>query len=231
MAHKLTSSLLVVFALPLLVSCGSSSGGPGSDTIPAASPSPQRSPAAPLASTPGPMAAPSQSSAAEASGATASDVTAVANLAPIGSSGVGGQVSFAQHDGRVTVTLRVTGLQPGMHGFHVHEFGDCSAVDGASAGNHFNPEGNPHGPFDMGRLHHAGDLGNIEADAAGVATLGATTDQFTLDGSAKSIAGRAVIIHEKADDLNSQPSGNAGSRLACGVILVQGGNTVPIKHP
>src|SRR5581483_11552588 len=124
--------------------------------------------------------------------------------------GVSGEVTFLKVDGGVKVTAQVTGLTPGSHGFHIHEFGDCSAADFTSAGGHFNPAGVPHaGPKDA--QHHAGDLGNIEADASGKATLEWTDPGMTLEGPG-SILGRGVIVHEKADDLKTQPTGNAGSR-------------------
>jgi Cu-Zn family superoxide dismutase len=143
---------------------------------------------------------------------------AVAVLSPLGSSGVTGTVTFTKADGGVRVQAQLKGLKPGDHGFHIHEFGDCSAADGASAGGHFNPSAEPHGaPTDAQR--HTGDLGNIEASAAGVADLEYTDSRATLDG-ANSVLGRGVIVHEKGDDLKTQPTGNAGARVACGVIGV-----------
>lgn len=133
-------------------------------------------------------------------------------------SSAAGVVSFQeQRDGRVMVQAHLTGLTPNStHGFHVHEVGDCSAPDGSSAGGHFNPEKATHGgPSDHAR--HAGDLGNIVADAAGVATLAWTDRHFKLSGK-NSVVGRAVIVHAQADDLKTQPTGNAGARIACGVI-------------
>ena len=116
------------------------------------------------------------------------------------------------------VIADVTGLTPGKHGFHVHEFGDCSSPDGNSAGAHFNPTHKQHGAPDAAD-RHAGDLGNIEADAAGKAHLECTDKTMKLLGP-DSIVGRAVIVHEKEDDLKTQPTGNAGGRVACGVIGV-----------
>jgi superoxide dismutase, Cu-Zn family len=141
---------------------------------------------------------------------------AVATLAPTKGSTVAGHVSFVKVDGGVKVTAHISGLTPGLHGFHIHEFGDCSAADGSSAGGHFNPAGHPHGgPKDAER--HAGDLGNIEAGKDGVATLDVVDAAMTLEGSS-GILGGGVIVHEKADDLKTQPTGNAGGRLSCGVI-------------
>lgn len=112
----------------------------------------------------------------------------------------------------------ITGLPAGMHGFHIHETGDCSAPDASSAGGHFNPEGKPHGAPDAPE-HHLGDLGNIEADASGNATVNVHMNGITLEaGQPNSIVGKAVIVHAAPDDFTTQPTGNAGARLACGVI-------------
>ncbi len=118
------------------------------------------------------------------------------------------------------MTGDVTGLAPGTkHGFHVHEFGDCSAPDGTSAGGHFAPEAHPHGAPDPA-AHHAGDLGNLEADAAGKATVNLLVPGLSLGSGARALLGRGVIVHAQADDLTTQPTGNAGGRIACGVIGV-----------
>ena len=115
----------------------------------------------------------------------------------------------------------VGGLRPlGRFGFHVHERGDCSAVDASSAGGHFNPAAAPHGRAGHG-AHHAGDMDNIEADAEGVARVNVHLRGVTLGGAAANdIAGRAVIVHADPDDYQSQPTGNAGARLACGLVRV-----------
>jgi Cu-Zn family superoxide dismutase len=142
-------------------------------------------------------------------------------LRPTAGNTVEGVVTFTRGTSGVAVTGKLTGLTPGKHGFHIHEFGDCSAPDGASAGGHFNPAGHPHaGPGDA--MHHAGDLGNIEAGADGTATVDVKDAQMALDG-AQTIVGRGVIVHAKADDLKTQPTGDAGGRLACGVIGVDKG--------
>ena len=109
-----------------------------------------------------------------------------------------------------------SGLVYGEHGFHVHEKGDCSAPDGTSAGGHFNPGGKPHAARDAA-ARHAGDLGNLKADPYGLARVDFVDSTLSLSG-ADSIVGKAVIIHEKADDFTTQPTGNAGARQACGVI-------------
>ena len=143
---------------------------------------------------------------------------AVAVLSPTANSKVMGTVTFMKSGGEVKVVADITGLSPGKHGFHIHEFGDCSAPDATSAGAHFNPTKHQHGAPEAAD-RHAGDLGNIEADASGKAHLELSDKAMKLSG-AESIVGHAVIVHEKADDLKTQPTGDAGGRLACGVIGV-----------
>ena len=116
------------------------------------------------------------------------------------------------------VVADLTGLTPGKHGFHIHEFGDCSSPDGKAAGGHFNPGKSPHAGHDA-TPRHVGDLGNIEADSSGKAHLELTDKMMTMSGE-NSIIGRGLIVHEKADDLKTQPTGDAGGRVACGVIGV-----------
>jgi Cu-Zn family superoxide dismutase len=141
---------------------------------------------------------------------------AVAQLSPATNSGVRGLVTFTEQGNSTRVTASLTGLTPGRHGFHIHEKGDCSAPDASSAGGHFNPTGMNHGGPDSAS-RHVGDFGNIEADASGKARYSQTYSNLTFDGPT-SIIGRAVIIHAQPDDLTTQPTGNAGGRVACGVI-------------
>jgi Cu-Zn family superoxide dismutase len=143
---------------------------------------------------------------------------AIAVLHPTAGNNVTGLVTFSKSGDEIKVVADVTGLTPGKHGFHVHEFGDCSSSDGNSAGGHFNPTHKQHGAPDASD-RHAGDLGNIEADASGKAHLEWSDKVMKLSG-ADSIVGHSVIVHEKVDDLKTQPTGNAGGRLACGVIGV-----------
>jgi Cu-Zn family superoxide dismutase len=141
---------------------------------------------------------------------------AIATIEPASGSEVRGTVAFEEEDGKVRVHVDIIGLRPGTHGFHIHEKGDCSAPDASSAGDHFNPGEMPHaGPDAAGR--HAGDLGNILADESGTARTSRIDDHLSLDGR-RSIVGRAVVVHADSDDLVSQPSGNAGARVGCGVI-------------
>lgn len=147
-----------------------------------------------------------------------SALAARAILDPRSGSGVRGEVAFypADDGDGVRVHAQVSGLTPGQHGMHVHETGNCSADDASSAGGHFNPTGQAHGDRDA-QVRHIGDLGNLEADAEGNARLDYVDKLLRLDGP-NSIVGRALIIHADPDDLTSQPSGNAGGRVACGVI-------------
>jgi Cu-Zn family superoxide dismutase len=141
---------------------------------------------------------------------------AVAVVHPLGENKVKGKVTFTQKDGGVEIVGEFSGLTPGEHGFHVHEFGDCSMADGKCAGGHFNPTGAPHGGPDS-EHRHVGDLGNITAGADGKATYKRLDKLAALNGP-HSVIGRSVILHAKADDLKSQPSGDAGDRIGCGTI-------------
>lgn len=147
---------------------------------------------------------------------------AVANLASASGSLVSGRLQvMAMGANAVHIAGDIGGLAPGSsHGFHVHEKGDCSAADASSAGGHFNPAGSPHGRMDDGP-HHAGDIDNIVANAQGVAHVNMHVPGVTLGtGAANDVAGRAIIVHADPDDYASQPSGNAGKRVACGVITL-----------
>ncbi len=145
-------------------------------------------------------------------------IEAIAELNPTQGNEVKGTVSFTQTaPGRVRVVASLTGLSPGEHGFHIHETGDCSAPDATSAGGHFNPMNEPHGAPTAAQ-HHVGDLGNITANAYGQASLDTVFPLLQLEGT-NSIIGRAVVVHAGKDDLTSQPSGDAGARVACGVII------------
>jgi Cu-Zn family superoxide dismutase len=142
---------------------------------------------------------------------------ASATLAATAGNKAAGSVAFTPNGDRVRVLATLTGLAPGAHGFHIHEKGDCSAPDGMSAGGHFNPTGKAHGNPSAGE-HHGGDMPMLVADAAGNATLDVTLDTVTLGAGANSIVGRAVIVHKDPDDFKTQPTGNSGARVACGVI-------------
>ena len=131
---------------------------------------------------------------------------------------VQGVLEFSELRGITSVTGTVTGLKPNApHGFHVHEKGDCSTPDFSSAGGHFNPTNQPHGAHGSG-LHHLGDMPQLMADANGTAKVSFNSQTLKLRG-VNSIIGKSVIVHRDPDDVNHQPVGNAGPRLACGVIM------------
>jgi superoxide dismutase, Cu-Zn family len=130
-----------------------------------------------------------------------------------------GEATFEQVGDKVRVIVFAQGLKPEQqHGFHIHEVGDCSSGDGMSAKGHFNPQGKPHG-HPLSEARHAGDLPALFADKRGRAKLDVMVDAITLNpGQPGNIIGRGMIIHADPDDFRTQPTGNAGARLACGVI-------------
>jgi Cu-Zn family superoxide dismutase len=162
------------------------------------------------------LGGPAAAAAQHAGHGAAEGRRAVAVLVPTAGNATRGTVTFEAVAGGVRITTRLEGLPAGDHGFHIHELGDCSAADGTSAGGHYNPGGAPHAGPD-GSPRHVGDLGNITADTQGMATSDRTDRMVRLDGP-DAVLGRAVIVHAAADDLATQPTGNAGARLACGVI-------------
>ncbi|WP_413289737.1 superoxide dismutase family protein [Bdellovibrio sp. HCB337] len=127
-----------------------------------------------------------------------------------------GMVHFSQSGDKIKVEAMLEGLKPGPHGFHIHEKGDCSAPDFTSAGGHFNPGSKPHAGHEAPEKH-VGDMGNITADSKGKAKLTLELSGTSIGGT-DGILGKAVIVHENADDFKTQPTGNAGGRIACGVI-------------
>ncbi len=145
---------------------------------------------------------------------------AVAVIYPTEGNKVRGVVWFEQSSNQVKVTAEIEGLTPnGYHGFHIHEYGDLTSKDGSSAGGHYNPKGHKHAGPDQAE-RHAGDLGNLKADTHGKARYKLTVENITIAGATNPIVGRGLIIHEKKDDLKSQPTGDAGSRIGYGVIGV-----------
>ncbi len=170
-------------------------------------------------STPSTSGAPQAPSTATTAVSTAK--AAQVNLASASASLVSGRLSVVpMHDG-VHLTGEIGGLAPNStHAIHIHEKGDCSAADASSAGGHFNPAGAPHGKVG-GSAHHGGDMDNIVADAEGVAKVNVHASGVTLGGgAANDVAGKAVIVHAAPDDYRTQPTGNAGGRIACGIITV-----------
>jgi Cu-Zn family superoxide dismutase len=151
---------------------------------------------------------------------------AIAVMLPTEGSNTRGTIKFTQTKDGVTVTADISGLTPNAkHGFHIHEFGDISDPAGKAAGGHYNPDGHDHGlpPATYGaagsEARHAGDLGNLQADDEGNATFSETFDNISLAGMTNPILGRGLIIHAQPDD-GGQPTGNAGPRIAQGVVGV-----------
>ena len=144
--------------------------------------------------------------------------SAVARLEPTKGNATSGTITFTQTGDKVTVEARVSALTPGGHGFHIHEKGDCSSGDGMSAGGHFNPTAKPHGN-PSGADHHTGDIPMLVADASGNASLSMELSGMTVGSGATDIVGKAIIVHKDPDDYTTQPTGNSGARVACGLIV------------
>lgn len=188
-----------LFAAGVLAGCASAP--------PAATPAPAVVPASPPQATP-PQATPH-----------APVAQAIANVAPASGSLVSGRLTLVPMGDGVHLRGDLGGLVPGStHGFHIHANGDCSAADASSAGGHFNPAAAPHGHAGSGP-HHAGDIDNLVAGANGVAHVDAHVADVSLGGDPRTdILGRALVVHALPDDYHSQPAGNSGARVACGVI-------------
>jgi Cu-Zn family superoxide dismutase len=150
--------------------------------------------------------------------ALAKGVKAEAKLESRSGSTASGTVTFTQHGAKVAMKVEMSGLTPGIHAIHLHDKGDCSAPDASSAGGHWNPTSENHGKWAHAPFHH-GDIGNLVADAKGKAEMRMESELWTLgDGKPSDVIGHAVIVHDKEDDFTTQPTGNAGGRVACGVI-------------
>ena len=142
--------------------------------------------------------------------------TASATLAPTTGNTARGTVTFTQDGDEVRVRANISGLKPSAeHGFHVHEKGDCSSGDGMSTGGHYNPAGKAHGP--QTSEHHAGDMPSLRADAYGNAAASFELKGVSIGGSSD-LVGKGLIVHRDPDDYRTQPTGNAGPRIACAVI-------------
>ena len=161
----------------------------------------------------------SAGASASAPGSPSAARSATVNLASASGSLVSGKLTAMPMGGGVHFTGEIGGLAPNStHAIHVHERGDCSSVDASSAGNHFNPATQPHGKVGSG-AHHGGDMDNVVANGDGVAKVSVHAAGVTLGGGARNdIAGRAVVVPAAPDDYRSQPAGNAGARVACGII-------------
>jgi superoxide dismutase, Cu-Zn family len=146
---------------------------------------------------------------------------ATAQLQPTKGSKTFGEATFEQMGDKVRVVVFVQGLKPGQeHGMHIHEVGDCSSGDGMSTMGHFNPHGKPHGHPTSGE-RHAGDLPALKANKEGRANVQADLDIITVTAGPTSVIGRGLIVHADPDDYKTQPTGNAGARIACGVIRAE----------
>ncbi|HEU5134557.1 MAG TPA: superoxide dismutase family protein [Steroidobacteraceae bacterium] len=176
----------------------------------------QRDQPAATTEAPGTPSAPAPADASPtASGASGPSV----KLAPTQGQNASGTLALVAEGDGVRVTGTLQGLSPNAEfGFHIHEKGDCSAPDASSAGAHFNPANMPHGD-PQGLAHHAGDMLNAKSDMQGAATVDAVATGVSLgSGQPNDVRGRAIVLHEKADDYATQPSGDSGARIACGVI-------------
>ena len=143
---------------------------------------------------------------------------AVATINPTSGNEVTGTAVFTQSGDTVMLSIEIQNASPGEHGVHIHENGDCSAPDATSAGGHWNPTNVAHGKWGEGEFH-LGDIGNIEVAEDGTGSIELTTDLWEIGtGSIFDVVGKGIIVHADADDFTSQPSGNAGARIGCGVI-------------
>jgi Cu-Zn family superoxide dismutase len=147
-----------------------------------------------------------------------SPATATATIEARSNSTVTGSATFEQTGNKVKVTVEVSGATPGQHGLHIHEKGDCSDPAAKSAGDHFNPGQMEHGGLDK-PMHHAGDFGNLTVGEDGKGRLEIETDAISLAPGPTAVLNRAIVVHEKPDDMTTQPSGNSGARIGCGAIL------------
>ena len=143
--------------------------------------------------------------------------SATATVRPASGSQVRGSVTFTQVGNRVRVVGEITSLTPGLHGFHVHEKGDCSAPDAMSTAGHFNPHGKKHGAPESSE-RHGGDLGNITANEYGRANVSVMVNGISVSKGMDGVIGKAIIVHAGPDDLNTDPTGNAGGRVGCGIV-------------
>ena len=149
------------------------------------------------------------------------DKIIVVEAEPKSDSNVTGTIIFSEDDDQVLMNAVFTGLTPGSHAIHLHEFSDCSSPDGKSTGGHWNPTFENHGAWGNETGFHRGDIGNFEADENGEATISFETDLWCIncDDETKNIIGKAVIVHQGQDDFVSQPSGAAGSRVSCAGLI------------
>ncbi len=151
-------------------------------------------------------------------GEPAAAKTAAATIEARSGSHVAGRAVFTEREGQIVLELTVENAPPGLHAVHIHEKGDCSAPDAMSAGSHWNPTGEAHGMWGH-PPYHRGDIGNLEVGKDGKGTMMLATNLWTISGAPeKEIAGRSIVIHANPDDFVTQPAGNSGARIGCGVI-------------
>ena len=200
----------------VLLACGCASTSGASSTTPA---NPSSTAGSSDASDAGTAAAASGPSASASSpSATGSGSSATANIEPRSGSALSGTSRFSPaNGGGLAAHAEVQNATPGQHGIHVHEKGDCSDPKAVSAGPHFNPAASPHHGGPATPVRHGGDLGNITVDNSGKGVLDVVVYGVSLDGS-DGVVGRSIVVHEKVDDLHSDPAGNSGGRIGCGVI-------------
>lgn len=142
------------------------------------------------------------------------------SLEPKSDSKVKGTATFTEKKGVVYLEAKLTGLTPGVHAIHIHEKADCSSADAKSAGGHWNPTFKKHGKWGVTECHK-GDIGNFTANVDGEATILFNTNEWCIGcgDATKDILGKGLIVHEKPDDFVTQPTGNAGGRVACAAII------------
>lgn len=211
------------FAIALLIPAAICAACSQQDTAATASPDAEASMPAP---SPAPLTESAPAPAPAVAAVTPPDAeappsTAQVMLTPAAGNAVNGNLTLTSEGSAVTIRGEITGLNPGKeHGFHVHEVGQCALPDFASAGEHFNPTKDPHGG-PKSKTRHLGDIANAKADKDGRATIDVSIDGVTLadkDGAPSAILGKALVVHAMPDDYKTQPSGDSGARIACGVI-------------
>ncbi len=228
--HYHYPTLLLSSVLLLLTACGRDDVAPGNSSQNIAqdnSPAPPTvaattSPAPELVSADEPLARVDESEIIPDEYTTNNasiDRLGIATLQPTEGNTASGMIAFIQADAdneAIRVVGKIINIAPGAHGFHIHEIGNCATPDASSAGDHFNPAGAQHAGHEAA-VRHVGDLGNLTAGADHIAMIDFTDDHMEFVGM-NSIIGKAFVIHADEDDLTSQPAGNSGDRIACGVI-------------
>ena len=162
---------------------------------------------------------PPRAGAAASAISAATGPSASALIEPRSGSALSGNAKFTAVQDGLGVHVEVQGATPGLHGVHIHEKGDCNDPKAVSAGGHYNPNAGAHHGGPSTPVRHGGDLGNLEVDAGGKGTLDVVVADLSVDSVQNGVVGRAIVVHEKADDLQTDPAGNSGARIGCGVIV------------